>query len=191
VGRWQKLAFAGKLPERKNPDQAISIFRMESGMAYISQRGEYWRAEGRRRGYKPVYRAFDTKQQAQKWARHVEGEMDAGSFVDRSEAERTTVADALKRNRKEIAPEKRHPYQEERRIDRWLDNDLAHRTPGPEYRQPCETQPPRSASVVFAGRPLVTAGIWSDMACVLSSSLVTRPDRKCHKHTVDLQIGKG
>jgi hypothetical protein len=85
-------------------------------------------AEVRRRGYKPVYRTFDTKQQAQKWARHVEGEMDAGSFVDRSEAERTTLADALKRYRKEIVPEKRHPYQEERRIDRWLDNDLAYRT---------------------------------------------------------------
>lgn len=97
-------------------------------MAYISQRGEYWRAEVRRRGYKPVYRTFDTKQQAQKWARQIEGEMDVGSFVDRSEAERTTLADALKRYRKEIVPEKRHPYQEERRIDRWLTSDLAFRT---------------------------------------------------------------
>ena len=31
VCRRQKLAFVGKLPERKNPDQAISTFRMESG----------------------------------------------------------------------------------------------------------------------------------------------------------------
>ncbi len=97
-------------------------------MAYISQRGEYWRAEVRRRGYKPVYRTFDTKQQAQKWARHIEGEMDTGSFVDRSEAERPTLAEALERYRREIVPEKRHPYQEERRIDRWLTNDLAFRT---------------------------------------------------------------
>ncbi len=97
-------------------------------MAYIGQRGEFWRAEIRRRGYKPVYRTFDTKQQAQKWARRIEGEMDSGSFVDRPEAERTTLAEALKRYRKEIVPEKRHPYQEEHRIDRWLDNDLAHRT---------------------------------------------------------------
>lgn len=97
-------------------------------MAYVSRRCDYWRAEVRRRGYKPIYRALDTKQQAQKWARRVEGEMDTGSFVDRSEAERTTLAEALKRYRKEIVPEKRHPYQEERRIDRWLDNDLAYRT---------------------------------------------------------------
>lgn len=97
-------------------------------MAYISQRGEFWRAEVRRRGYKPVYHTFDTKQQAQKWARRVEGEMDAGSFVDRTEAERTTLAEALKRYRQEIVPEKRHPYQEQRRIARWLDNDLSYRT---------------------------------------------------------------
>ncbi len=47
-------------------------------MAYISQRGAFWRAEVRRRGYKPVYRTFDTKQDAQQWARRTESEMDAG-----------------------------------------------------------------------------------------------------------------
>lgn len=97
-------------------------------MAYISQRGEYWRAEIRKRGYKPVYHTFDTKQQAQQWARRIEAEMDAGSFIDRTEAERTTLAEALRRYQKEIVPEKRHPYQEERRIGRWLDNDLSYRT---------------------------------------------------------------
>ena len=93
-------------------------------MAFISQRGEYWRAEIRRR----FHRTFDTKQQAQKWARRVEGEMDSGSFVDRSAAERTTLTEALKRYRRAIVPEKRRPYQEECRVDRWLENDLAHRT---------------------------------------------------------------
>jgi len=97
-------------------------------VAYINQRGEYWRAEVRRRGYKPIYRSFDTKQEAQKWARRIEGEMDSGMFIDRSEAERTSLRQALERYRKEIVPEKRHPYQEERRIERWLANDLSHRT---------------------------------------------------------------
>lgn len=64
-------------------------------MAYISQRGAYWRAEIRRRGYKPVYRTFDTKQQAQQWARRLEGEMDSGQYYDRSESERTTLREAL------------------------------------------------------------------------------------------------
>ncbi|WP_186084186.1 tyrosine-type recombinase/integrase [Burkholderia gladioli] len=97
-------------------------------MAYISQRGAYWRAEVRRRGYKPVYRSFDTKQQAQTWARRVEGEMDAGAYVDRSESERTTLREALERYRRDVVPEKRHPYQENRRIDRWTHHDLAYRT---------------------------------------------------------------
>ncbi len=66
-------------------------------MAYISQRCAYWRAEIRRRGYKPVYRTFVTKQQAQQWARRVESEMDAGLFIDRTEAERTTLREALER----------------------------------------------------------------------------------------------
>ena len=97
-------------------------------MAHISQRGEFWRAEVRRRGYKPVYHTFDTKQQAQQWARCIEGEMDAGSFVDRTQAERTTLAQALERYLKEIVPEKRHPYQEQRRVARWLEHPLAFRT---------------------------------------------------------------
>jgi integrase len=97
-------------------------------MAYISQRGSYWRAEIRRRGYKPVYRTFDTKQQAQQWARRVEGEMDSGLYYDRSESERTILREALERYRRDIVPEKRHPYQENRRIDRWVCHDLAYRT---------------------------------------------------------------
>ena len=64
-------------------------------MAYIQERGSFWRAEVRRKGYKPVYRTFDTQKQAQQWARRVEAEMDAGSFVDRTEAEQTTLREAL------------------------------------------------------------------------------------------------
>jgi len=97
-------------------------------MAYISQRGAYWRAEIRRRGHKPIYRTFDTKQQARQWACRVESDMDSGAHLDRSESERTTLREALERYRRDILPEKRHPYQENCRIDRWLTNDLAYRT---------------------------------------------------------------
>ncbi|HEY8099406.1 MAG TPA: site-specific integrase [Burkholderiaceae bacterium] len=99
-------------------------------MAYINQRGTYWRAEVRRKGFKPVYRTFDTRTEAQKWARLIESEMDAGLYVDRTEAEQTLMSDALKRYQREIVPTKRHPYQESRRIERWLKNDLAFRTLG-------------------------------------------------------------
>ncbi|MBW9336299.1 site-specific integrase [Herbaspirillum sp. RU 5E] len=97
-------------------------------MAYIQQRGEFWRVEIRRRGHKPVYHTFDTLKKAQQEARRIEAAMDAGSFVDQSEAEKTTLRQALERYRKEVVPNKRHPYQEERRIDRWLETDLAYKT---------------------------------------------------------------
>ncbi|MFM0209414.1 hypothetical protein PQQ96_18585 [Paraburkholderia sediminicola] len=124
----QKLAFAGIPPERKNPDQAIYYFAWESGMAYISQRGAYWRVEIRRRGYKPTYRTFDTNQQAQQWARRIESEIDAGIYIDRTEAERTTLREALDRYAREVVPTKRYPKQERTRIIRWQQHDLAYRT---------------------------------------------------------------
>ena len=64
-------------------------------MAYISQRGAFWRAEIRRSGHEPCYGTFDTKLQAQQWTRRIESEMDSGVHFDRSVVERTTLAVAL------------------------------------------------------------------------------------------------
>jgi hypothetical protein len=85
-------------------------------------------AEVRRKGYKPIYRSFDTRQKAEKWVRIIESEMDSALFVDRTKAENTLLSDALERYKREIVPTKRHPYQETCRIDRWLKHDLAYRT---------------------------------------------------------------
>lgn len=97
-------------------------------MAYIKKRGEYWRAEVRRKGHKPTYRTFDTQAEAQKWARRIEAEIDAGFYVDNSAAEKMTLAEALAQYKRDIAAKKRHPAQENGRIDRWLRNDLCFRT---------------------------------------------------------------
>jgi len=96
-------------------------------MAYISQRGAYWRAEVRKRGHKPIYRTFDTKPQAREWAQRIEAEISIGIFVDRTEAERTMLGDALDRYAREIVPAKRYPNQERTRIARWKKHDLAWR----------------------------------------------------------------
>lgn len=97
-------------------------------MAYIKKRGEYWRAEVRRKGHKPTYRTFDTQVEAQKWARRVEADIDTGFYVDNSAAEKMTLGVALKQYRRDVAAKKRHPAQEYGRIDRWLRNDLCFRT---------------------------------------------------------------
>gem|GEM_PF-3175874 len=122
----QILVFAGVTPEFENPIKRVVTFLfLESQMAYISQRGAYWRAEVRRRGYKPVYRSFDTKQLAQKWAREIETQMDARSYVDRSEGERTTLGEGLARYLKEVVPTKTSPRQEEGRVKRWEKHPLS------------------------------------------------------------------
>jgi integrase len=124
----QKLVFAGAMPEFENPIKRVVTFLfLESQMAYISQRGAFWRAEVRRRGYKPVYRSFDSKQLAQQWARRIEAEMDAKTYLDRSEGERTTLDEGLDRYLREVVPTKTSPRQEEGRVNRWKKHPLAYR----------------------------------------------------------------
>lgn len=57
-------------------------------------------------GTKPQYRTFDTKAEAEAWARRVESEMDRGDWQDRTEGDQTTVAQAFRRYRLEISPHK-------------------------------------------------------------------------------------
>ncbi len=52
--------------------------------------------------------------------------MDRGVFVSRAEAERTTLAEALKRYEREISVGKAHPAQDYQRIRHWLRQPLAH-----------------------------------------------------------------
>ena len=98
-------------------------------MASITKRKTgTWQAQVRRRGYEGLSRSFDSKGDAEAWARRVEREMDRGVYIDRTESERTTLAEALERYRREIVPGNRHPYQENQRINRWLDYPLTKRS---------------------------------------------------------------
>lgn len=76
-------------------------------MAGIWKRGDYWRAYIRRQGYPQQNRTFDSRAEAEAWARRVESEMDRGIFVDRTVAEITSFGDLLKRYAEEISPHKK------------------------------------------------------------------------------------
>lgn len=95
-------------------------------MASIWKRGDYWRVAIRKRGYPAQARTFDTKADAESWARQVETEMDRGSFVDRREAERNTLGDLLLRYSKEISPHKKGGEQEILRIRKLRSDPIAH-----------------------------------------------------------------
>ena len=66
-----------------------------------------WQAHIRRRGYPAQVRTFDSKAKAEAWARQIESEMDRGAFLSRSEAEGTTLFEALDRYLAEVSSQKK------------------------------------------------------------------------------------
>jgi integrase len=74
-------------------------------MASIRKRGVYqWEVRIRRKGHPVTCKTFENKAIAEKWAREVESEMDKGVYVSRSEAESTTLDEALDRYIQEHTP---------------------------------------------------------------------------------------
>jgi integrase len=76
-------------------------------MATIRKRGELqWQAIVKRKGYPLQSKTWNTRKDAEAWARGVESEMDRGAFVSRGEIERTTVGDLIERYREDELPKK-------------------------------------------------------------------------------------
>ena len=97
-------------------------------MACFQKRSGAWRVIVKRRGYPTQTRTFDTKAEAEAWARQIEGEMDRGVFVSRAEAEATTLREALDRYEKEVTPGKKGRDDERYKLDVWRRSDLASRS---------------------------------------------------------------
>ena len=85
-------------------------------MAYIRKRLDAWEVSINKKGFPRRSRTFTTKADAEKWARQVEGEMDRGVFVSRTEAENTTLSDSLARYEREVTPLKKGISQELSRL---------------------------------------------------------------------------
>jgi len=76
-------------------------------MATIRKRGELqWQAIVKRKGYPLQSKTWNTRKEAEAWARQIESEMDRGVFVSRTEVERTTLHDLIERYRVEVLPSK-------------------------------------------------------------------------------------
>lgn len=95
-------------------------------MASITKRGDLqWQVKVRRKGYPAQSATFFTRSEAEKWARSVESGMDKGTYVDNSEAQRTTLHEALTRYMREVTPRKKGSYAETKRIERWQKHSMA------------------------------------------------------------------
>lgn len=85
-------------------------------MATLRKHGRGWQARVRRRGYPDEVKTFPSKVEAERWARAIEGEMDRGEFVSRSEAEQTTFGEIIQRYMETITPKKRGCQEERIRL---------------------------------------------------------------------------
>lgn len=91
-------------------------------MARIAQRKNgKWQAKIERVGWPGQSKTFQTKTDAEKWARATEREMDIGAFIKRDDAERTTFAVAAKRFESEVLPTKRGGAQDLMRLRRLVE----------------------------------------------------------------------
>lgn len=66
-------------------------------MASVRNRNGVWQARVTRKGQVPISKSFSTKQEADRWARHIESEIDKGSYINLDLAERTLFKDVIKR----------------------------------------------------------------------------------------------
>ena len=87
-----------------------------------------WQAHIRRRGYPAQVRTFDTKTEAEAWAAMIESEIARGVFVSRTEAEATTLREALERYVTEISAKKRSGNRESYIVRGWQSSGLAARS---------------------------------------------------------------
>ena len=77
-------------------------------MESFIQRGNRWQARVRRQGPPDEVRSFITRQDAERWSRSVETDMDRGAFSSSSEAQKYTFADLIHRYIAEVLPGHKH-----------------------------------------------------------------------------------
>ncbi len=73
-------------------------------MASFSYRGNRWQVRVRRKGHPTETRSFTTRQDAEKWARALEADMDRGAYLPLGDAQRITLGYLIERDLIEVTP---------------------------------------------------------------------------------------
>ncbi len=95
-------------------------------MANIRKRGTSWQVQIRRRSHPPLCRTFQSKRDAEIWARMVEARLDrTGLPGDYRELKRLKLGDLLLRYRDQVTPRKRSAENETYRINKLLRHPIA------------------------------------------------------------------
>lgn len=97
-------------------------------MATIRKRGAYqWEARIRKRGYPTTCKTFDTKLEAEAWAKDTETKMNKSIFVSTKEAEQYTLSECLDRYIEEYIPRLKDSKRETDRARALQRRNIAHR----------------------------------------------------------------
>lgn len=84
-------------------------------MATFDQRkSAWWQAKIRRKGHPTQSKTFETRKEADAWARQIESEMDRGAFISRATSERTTFKQIAKRFSEDFAPYHYRPREDKK-----------------------------------------------------------------------------
>ena len=85
-------------------------------MATFRNRHGKWQARVQRRGQQPVSKSFQSKEDAQRWARQIEAEIDKGSYTNIALAERTLFKDVIERYVQEVTLKTRSMKEDSYRL---------------------------------------------------------------------------
>lgn len=100
-------------------------------MATITRRGQgQWQVKIRRKGYPAISATFDTRADAERYARDTERKIDQRKYKVRTVGEDLTLADALDQYEQEVTVHKRGAAQERVRIRYWKAHPYAERSIG-------------------------------------------------------------
>jgi integrase len=94
-------------------------------MASFRQHGNGWQARVRRQGHPDITKTFESRADAERWARAVESSIDKGQFVDASEAQRTTLGDVIERYLAEVTPTMKSAVADTIRLGAFMRRPLA------------------------------------------------------------------
>ncbi len=97
-------------------------------MATFRKRGPYqWEVRIRKKGYPTTCKTFETKADAEAWAKDVETQMNKSFFVSNKEAEQYTLSECLDRYIEEYTPHLKHGKREADRAKFLQQYAIAHR----------------------------------------------------------------
>ena len=94
-------------------------------MASIRNRNNKWQARVIRKGHNAITKTFLTRQDAEKWARSLEIEIDRGTYINKSYAEKTQFKEILQKYLNDVAPQMRSADSQAIRVRKLMKHPIA------------------------------------------------------------------